>query len=363
MGVTRILRLQRLVDGDHGAGSALLRGLLAPAGLLFGFVAWLRVKSYRGGWHLTHRPPVPVVSVGNLTAGGTGKTPFVRMLAGMLRTLGHRPAILLRGYGARNPEDADEVRLYRMLAPEIPLYPGRDRTLGAQQAVRDGADVLLLDDGFQHLRLERDLDIVLVDATAPFGGGLPLPAGLLREFSSALNRAHLVVLTRTDQIKPEARARLDQALAARVASLPVLESVHQPARLATLDGTPQELESLAGQRVVALSAIGRPMAFAETLGSLGATLCEQMVFPDHYPYTENDMMAVRAAATRHKALVVTTEKDAVKLRAVAVPGEPVRVLGVDLRLRDETPLREMLTILLATAPVAYPAPPRAGGRA
>jgi len=262
---------RHLLEGNAGAARTAARILLAPLGLLYGGIAALRAWAYRHGVFATHAASAPVISVGNLTAGGTGKTPFTIRLVQHLLQAGRRPAILTRGYGAADPDRADEVQLLRRLLPDVPVYAGADRVMLAQRACGDGANVLILDDGFQHQRLRRNLDIVLIDATCPWGGGLPLPAGLLREFRSAIRRAHVVALTHTP---PDPDTPMIAALSAELKRLhpsaPLLFTRHVPTRLATLSGEVRPLAALHGQPVVALSAIGRPAAFTATLGELGA---------------------------------------------------------------------------------------------
>lgn len=385
-------RLRDRLEG-RATGGAWLRAPLTPFALAFGSIAGWRGRLYDTGWMHLHRPPRPVISIGNLTAGGTGKTPTVLWLAEQLRRAGRRPAILLRGYGATDPERSDEARLYRERAPETPVYPGRDRVRSALRACQEGADLLLLDDGFQHRRLARDVDLVLLDATAPWGGGWPLPAGLLREWPSALARADAVLWTRSDQAE-HARAgtvdALSAALARRYPHLVQARAVHAPSALRTLDGTPLQLEKLRGRAVRLLCAIGRPDAFAATVASLGARVIARHDLPDHHDYTPSDWRAALGpdsaqpgpgvpqareapanAASGSAAMseafadeacevqdgtgaawkdgarapvVLTTEKDAVKLRAIVPPKEQPRcwVLAVTMEVTPAAPLLEAI---------------------
>ncbi|MGH7376234.1 MAG: tetraacyldisaccharide 4'-kinase, partial [Candidatus Methylomirabilales bacterium] len=206
-------------EAPGGAGGVLLRAGLRIASWAYGTAVVARTAAYRARLLATHRVPCPVVSVGNLTAGGTGKTPCVIFLARHLQQHGFRPAILLRGYGRRGgtgllvasagqgllvpaAEAGDEASLLAEVLPGVPVILAADRVRGAEVALsRCGADLLILDDGYQHLRLQRDLDILLLDARSPFGSGALLPRGLLREPPAAADRADLVILTRADQAR------------------------------------------------------------------------------------------------------------------------------------------------------------------
>jgi tetraacyldisaccharide 4'-kinase len=236
------------------------------------------------------RAGVPVICIGNITVGGTGKTPMAGWVVEVLKKAGKHPAILTRGYGG------DEPRLLEKLG--VPVIAEPDRVRGAALARGKGADVLVMDDGFQHLRLARDLDIVLVDATDPWGGGHLLPWGRLREPREALGRAQAVVITRIDQA-PETVSRIREEVARLAPSALLAEAVHDP-----VGG-----EDLSGKKVLAVCGIGNPEAFRRTLESLGAQVTLK-VFPDHHRYTTADVAAVN---TLDAGTVVMTEKDAAKL--------------------------------------------------
>ncbi len=331
---------RNLLEGGGGLPGALLRGGLAPLGLAYGGLLSLRRAAYTRDWLKRQRLSVPVVSVGNLTAGGTGKTPFTARLAELLGEMGHRPAILTRGYGAADPDRADEVQWYRRRLPGVPVLAGSDRAAAGRRALAAGADVLVMDDGFQHLRLCRDLDIVLLDAVSPWGGGRPLPAGLLREFPQALAAAGVFCLTRCDQAGAAAE-KLSTELAVRWPGRPILRSRHAPARLTELSGQNRELSELRGRRVWAFAGIGRPAAFGQTLAELGAEVVELTAWPDHHAYAAAELDRLAEQARRQGAQLITTEKDAAKLATVA-PQAEILVLGVELALADEAPLCERL---------------------
>lgn len=334
---------------EPGWPGALLRLGLMPAGWLHGSIATLRRRLYNELIFCRQRPPVPVISVGNLTAGGTGKTPFVAMLCRLLKGLGRRPAVLLRGYGSADPQKADEALLYARLLPDTGVYAGANRALSVLRAVGDGHDTLVLDDGFQHLRLMRDMDIVLLDATCPFGGGWPLPAGMLREWPTALRHADLVCLTRSDQVSAGTLELIQERIRLNARNVPVMHCVHRPARLTDLEGRSLPLETLEGRKIAALSGIGRPDVFASTLRSLGAEVCASVNFADHQTYTRESIRAALSRLDRQWTPVVT-EKDAVKLAGLVEAPQQMLVLGVDMRLTGMPQLRERVIQALADAP-------------
>lgn len=276
------------------------------------------------------RLPVPVISVGNLTVGGTGKTEAAAFLCRLLLARGRRPAVLSRGYRRRGsaavvvvsrgqgPEvpvaaAGDEPFLLALRLPRAAVVVSADRFRAGRLAVRElGSDVLVLDDGFQRRDdLHHDLDVVLVDAGDPFGGGRLLPAGRLREPLSALADAGLLIITRADQ---HAVTPVRKELARRAPGVPVLTARHRPVALRPLNGGPdQGIERLAGLRVFAVSGLARPDAFEASLERLGAHLAGRLRFADHHWYTAADRRRIAAQAAAARAEVVTTAKDAVRL--------------------------------------------------
>lgn len=280
------------------------RGLMAVRNVYYD---WLPLASHAAG--------VPVISVGNLSTGGTGKTPMTIDLVGRLVKRGRRPAILTRGYAAAAGQIADEVQEFHEALPDVAVVVDADRVRGAATARRRfNVDCLVLDDGFQHRRLRRDLDVVLIDAMNPWGGGAMLPAGRLREPPAALRRASLVVVTRVNLVEQPALAVILQRVRAVAPAASILQSRLVVERLTATDATSRPPDALSGRPVMAVSGVGNPASFSALLARYGARLAAAREFRDHYAYGRADAVAVAAAARRSAAeWVVTTRKDWVKL--------------------------------------------------
>lgn len=327
-------RWQRLVEAEpSGLGSALARAVLSAAvpPYLLGLKANLAL--YEWGLKARSVPALPVISVGNLSLGGTGKSTTVAYLARCLQDRGLLPAVVTRGYGRRcaqrvalvtagqdllvDPAEAgDEPTMLAALLPGVPIAVGKRR----EQALRllrekTAARVALLDDGFQYFRMARLANVVLLDAARTGRGERVFPAGYLREPWSHLRRADQVWLTHTDEAAPAALRRL-QALARRYG--PPAAPVLTRHRLSALLGPAGECvapQMLAGRRVLAVSGLGNPASFERSLQQVGAEV-RPWRYPDHYRYTPADLAALAAEARRQGTeLVVTTQKDAVKLPA------------------------------------------------
>ena len=334
----------RVVDPEErGAGLAFVRGLLLPTSLLYGGISWVRNYLYDAGYLSASRAELPVISVGNITAGGTGKTPFCAWLVGFLQDEGKEPAILSRGYGHDEETGLDdENRLLSSRAPDVPIVVNPDRVEGAATARRHaGADVAVLDDGFQHRRLARDLDIVLVDALLPFGGGHMLPRGILREPLSGLGRADVVVLTRSDMVDRDRLGEIRSRLAELAPDAPVACAAHRPAGLSRLlpgGGRQKEnLEELESGPWGAFCGIGNPRGFRGTLEELGADVRSFRAFPDHYRYEADTLRGLMEEGRAQGCeRLVTTEKDAGKVSPLlqSLPQTPVYVLQVEMQVTE-----------------------------
>lgn len=340
--------------------------LLAPLGALYGAVTRARLALYRRGTLTVHKVNSPVISVGNITTGGTGKTPLVEWVARAAAREGRKPCVLTRGYGrvdagkrvlvsdggrllAGAREGGDEPRLLaESLLGVAAVLSDADRVGAARWAAENlKSDLFILDDGFQHLRLARDLDLVAVDATNPWGGGRLLPRGRLREPLKGLKRADLLILTRAEQT-PDADTLRKQA--ARLSGgRPVILSRTRTAAVRPLDeamtkGNAPGLipRPWLAEPAAAFCAIGNPAAFFAHLRAEGLTLNHTRAFPDHHVYRQTDVDALVAEASQLGArALVTTAKDAVKLRPLSF-GLPCHVLDIELEFDDEEKLTDMI---------------------
>ncbi|QDT53676.1 Tetraacyldisaccharide 4'-kinase [Caulifigura coniformis] len=315
--------------------AAAARGALALLEPVYAAGAALKNLSFDVGIKRPQDVGVPVVSVGNLTTGGTGKTPVVAAVVQKLLQRGMKPAIASRGYRSVDAAGNDEKRVLDLLCPGVPHIQNRDRIAAARELVAHGAEIIVLDDGFQHRRLKRDLDIVLIDATNPWGYGRQLPRGLLRESRHALKRARLILVTRTDLVSSSERERLLDEIA-RDSSAPVVTSRFVPHGLRDRSGLIHSSDDLKGRQVVAFCGIGNPTGFRATLERAGLLLHSHAVtaFADHHHYTRDDLEALIAEAqASDAAAAVCTLKDLVKLPPIDAP-IPILALEITLEIID-----------------------------
>jgi tetraacyldisaccharide 4'-kinase len=324
----------KLVRGEtKGPGPAFMRAGLGLIGAGYRLGVGVRNLTFDRGWRTIERASVPVVSVGNLTLGGTGKTPMVEYVARWGRSRGLRVAILSRGYGQTEGLN-DEGRVLEENLPDVPHLQGRDRAGLARIAVEElESEMLVLDDGFQHRRLARDLDIVLLDALQPFGMGRIFPRGMLREPVGSLRRASAVVLSRGDLVGESERHAI--RLRAERASGPLAWCVarHAPLSLLKEGGGEEPISTVENRPVVAFCGIGNPEGFRRTLEGLGIQLIEFRSFPDHHSYSSEDVRDLIAWAVRLGAeFALTTQKDSVKLRASTLGPVPLGALRIGLEM-------------------------------
>ncbi len=324
---------REIISGRRrGAAASLLRAALALGEPLYAAAVRWRNRHYDRGKASVHRAGVPVVSVGNLTLGGTGKTPLVGWLARWFTERGVRAAVLSRGYGAASGQSNDEARELERLLPGLPHLQNPNRAAAAREAVaRFGAQLILLDDGFQHRRLARDLDIVLLDAFEPFGYGRVFPRGLLREPVEGLRRADVVVLSRADALDADRRAALWKTIHQNAPAAVCAEVVHGPRRLVSSAGAETPLEALRGQPVAAFCGIGNPAGFRHTLQSCGCRVLGFREFPDHHRYARADLDQLSAwAKTLGASMLLCTGKDLAKIAAERLGKVPLWAVGIEL---------------------------------
>lgn len=322
----------RLIRGEsRGIGPGLARVALTAASGGYGLAVTLRNAAYDRGWKTIHRAGVPVISVGNLTLGGTGKTPMVEFVARHYRERGKRAAILSRGYGSDEGIN-DEGRVLEENLPDVPHLQGADRATLARIAVEElESEVLVLDDGFQHRRLARDVDLVLLDALDPFGSGWVTPRGLLREPIRGLKRASICVLSRADLVDEAERTRIRAYAERKAGTLRWAYARHAPRDLTDAQGCSFAYEEIVGRSVIAFCGIGNPEGFRRTLETMGIVPRDFRIFPDHHPYDASDIARLAQAAREEGAeLVLTTQKDLVKVRTTDLGGIPLRALRIGL---------------------------------
>lgn len=307
--------VRRWWSGDAGAAGAVMDGLAWPLEAAFRAGVRLRNLSYDHGWLEAARPPIPVLSVGNLSVGGTGKTPMSAWLARRLADCGLRVALAVRGYAF------DEILLHRRWNRDIPVLAARRRIRAVAAAAAAGAELAILDDGFQHRSIRRDADVVLVAAEAAARLRL-LPRGPLREPRDALGRADLIVVTRR-AASPEQAEHVAAELAMIAPGVPFAHVAFRPAGWQRLDGAPAAAPAA---EVLAVAGIARPDLFAAGVWTAGDRAVELLAFPDHHSYTRADVATIRRRAGART--VVTTEKDAVKLLRFAERLGECRVLAL-----------------------------------
>lgn len=366
--------LYQLVHGEKpGFLGTLLLGLLRIFSVIYGFGVRIKLGMYNCGIRKKHKLDCTVISLGNITVGGTGKTPTAQQLASVIRDMGYKVVILNRGYRAgwkgdiglvsdgkkifMSVNDAgDEAYLLAKNLPGVPVVIGKDRAVTGDYAVKQlKADVVILDDGYQHWKLARDLDILLIDTLNVFGNNFLLPRGTLREPLANLGRASAYLLTKVDQSSHNARNNIRNILARYNCMAPVVESTHNPQAFIEIEDwykkglrcTRISLETVRGKKVFAFSAIGNPSSFEQSISDIGARSVESARFPDHHSYTMAEMQGVMQKAVDEGACaLITTEKDAVKIPAEFIHSDrqlPVYILSMELNFVDG--LEDLMTLI------------------
>jgi tetraacyldisaccharide 4'-kinase len=376
-------------------GHYVLFAILYGFSLLYRSLVQLRMACYQKGIRKRYSLPCPVISIGNITTGGTGKTPMVILIAQILRRHGKRVVILSRGYrrspgsppgsaGVSPASDSpleggvggcsfpleggvggcfpdvrtvgdEPLLIARKLQqknnatlPDVPVIVGSRRYLSGKLAIeRFQPDVILLDDGFQHLQLDRTCDLVLIDATNPFGGGYILPAGFLREPVENLTRAHAFVITRSDEVADI--SPICQRLRQVNPEAPIFQGIHAYDEIRRADtGKPLSLEKLKNRRILGISGLANPISFHRLLDNLGLTVVKYLDFPDHHWYTKQDAHHIRRILAEDQIdAIMTTEKDEVKLSLhFELLEVPVYIMTIEMDVQPEKEFKELLLSLL-----------------
>ncbi len=344
----------------RGAAASVMRSALRLAEAPYTFAVRRRNLRFDSGRAEIVDVGVPVVSIGNLTLGGTGKTPMVAWIARRLLDRGVRVAIVSRGYGTSDDQPNDEARELAARLPDVPHIQNRDRVAAARVAIdRHGAQAIVMDDGFQHRRLARDLDVVLIDATEPFGFDHVFPRGTLREPVESLRRAQVAVLTRADLVSPQRREEIRRRVFEIAPSLDWIESNHAPSELVNAAGQRRDLSWLADRNIAAFCGIGNPAAFEQALRACRANVTGFRTFADHFDYTQHAGTGQRdeappitaqlghwAKSLAAEALVATC-KDLTKIPHAELAGVPLWALAINLQFTSGGSLLEQrLTSLL-----------------
>ncbi len=335
----------KLISGENrGFGPTLAHLLLRIPEPFYLSAVSLRNLLYSKGYLKTHHADAVVFSIGNITTGGTGKTPLVIWLCNLLKNRGINCAILTRGYKAtlhsrfKTQNYLDEPAILAQSCPHTEIIVNPDRIAGAAEAIgRSGVQALIMDDGFQHRRLHRDLDIVVIDATRPFGYGRLLPAGLLREPIGSLKRADAVVITRCDQVTLVELTELESKLQNINSRMIISRSIHAPTTIKSPDKEIIQIEHLKNRRVFAYCGIGNPTAFLNTIQNLGTKIVGSEVFDDHHHYSQSDIENICRQAKHGGAdLVLTTQKDWTKTASLSLTDLPIHLayLTIEIRFTD-----------------------------
>jgi len=343
-----------LVSGRRrGLLATLARGLFGGCEIPYSLVMGIRNACYDRRIARVHRVDVPVVSVGNLTMGGTGKTPMVEWLARWFRRRGVNVALVSRGYKTNVGSQNDEALELAQKMPDVPHLQNPDRVAAAKQALEEhDCHLILLDDAFQHRRIHRDLDIVLIDALEPFGFEHVFPRGTLRERLRGLSRADIVALSRADTASAESREAIRMRVQQLAPHADWVEVAHQPGSLLASTGERREIASLAGQRVLAFCGIGNPAGFRHTVQSCGCELVDFREFPDHHPFLDKDVADLEDWAHRLEDVtaILCTHKDLVKINRPKLGAHSLWALAIELGIGEgEDRLEARLRSLLSNA--------------
>ncbi len=323
-----------MTDVRKGWLDKAVQSLLWILSLGYGIVVELTRDLYQEHILSVYRAPKPVISVGNITTGGVGKTPIVIWLVKALSQRGLKTVVISRGYGSKNGPN-DETRMFKEILPQELIVTGKNRRTSIKQALNQASvDIFVADDAFQHWPLSRDLDIVAIDALNPFGNGYLVPRGILREKKESLIRADIFILTKTDQVS-NTRLICEELRQINSRAL-IAHSKHVPKQFRDVfTGKILELNSFLNQKVIGFCAIGDPSSFQWALQATGVILSSIFTFGDHHNYAEEDLKEMLELARKENMnILVTTHKDAVKIYNFkeALKGMTVLSLDIDLRI-------------------------------
>ncbi len=321
-----------MTDSRCGLLDKAMQGVLWVFSLVYGFLAELMRAMYQDRLLSVYRSPKAVVSVGNITTGGVGKTPLVIWLVKALSQKGLKVVVLSRGYGASEGLN-DETKMFKEILPQVSIVTGKSRKKSIQKALaEEQVDIFVADDAFSHWPLARDLDIVVIDAANPFGNGYLIPRGILREKKESIIRADILILTKTEKVQNT--RQLCQELRQINSRALIVESKHVARCFRNIfTKETYDCSSFNGQQAFGFCAIGDPSSFEFTIQKTGLALVKGFTFMDHYQYTEEDLkQIIDSAKAENISILVTTHKDAVKLTFFKDLFKGLTVLSLDIEL-------------------------------
>ena len=313
--------IERLMkDSENGFLAGIWKFFLLAISCVYGLVVKLHDIFYKLGILKSYKPQSRVISVGNITLGGTGKTPLVIMLAKYIKNTGKNVGILIRGYGE------DEWKLLEKNT-KAKVFVGKNRVKSAKLAEKENIDSIILDDGFQHRPVKRDADIVLIDATNPFGNGHLFPRGILREPIANLKRANLFVLTKADKGKDDI-ASLEKKIKELAPNTDIIHASHKPVGLYDIANDSEvSIDFIKDKDVSILSAICDESYFKYTVSKIARNVKNEFIFQDHHLYKQSDVDCI-ARKCKGSNIIITTEKDAVKLKNLNLPKDTISILAL-----------------------------------
>jgi len=339
--------LYNIITGrKKGPLSFLIRIFLIFCSFFYLIVVKLRLWLYKIGIFSSYRLKTPIISVGNITWGGTGKTPLVEVICSHFLSHDKKVALLIRGYGM------DEDKFLTESMQGVSVLVGGDRVKNAKREEEKPLDLFVLDDGFQHLKIARDLNILTIDAGNPFGNGHLIPAGILRETIDSVTRAHIAVITKTATVSRHTLDSIKEVLSKHNPGIEIYESDHQPLLFYTESGEEKALEYVKGRRVCVVSALGDNDSFKTTVRSIGSDMGLDFSYMDHHRYSIGDIERILDGCKKESIdTVVTTEKDWVKIKGLLDNRmkEDIEflILKIKLKVDDEKSFFRRLSLILS----------------
>lgn len=326
--------IRNILEGRLSLAAIVLKLTLLPFSLIYSLIIIFRITLYKINVLKSYHAECPVISIGNLSVGGTGKTPFTIFTAEYIKSRGLKPAVVSRGYNSDKSGSNDEEKLIKQRIPDIIYYSSPDRAEACRKAAACGADLIILDDGFQHLAVKRDLDIIMLDSTNPRGGYFVLPAGMLREPFSGVSRANIAVFNKSGNCTHEGNTDLIKKINP---DLNIFKSHYIVNSIKTVCGDKAEISASQKKKTLLVSSIAKPAYFRRTAEQAGFQVVSELAFADHHNYTQSDFVTIADKAEETSAeCILTTEKDIVKLsKFFSVESSAVNLYYVEIAVSLE----------------------------